>query len=109
MCFYKKIDNYYKHTHLFIKMFRIAYATPDVSTPLVADTFDLLLGNIVASVAEMNVNDAFGFHKEFYIQLYDSRDRRQFRLLDEIDSNGHAKVYYTRNNIRRFWMVTRNE
>ena len=90
-------------------MFHIAYATPDVSTPMVADTFDTLLGNVVASVAEMNVTDAFGFHKEFYIQLYHSRDLRQSKLLDEIDTNGHAKVYYTHNNIRRFWMVTRNE
>jgi len=88
---------------------RIAYALPDVSTPLVADTFDLLLGNAVYEVAEMTVHDAFGLHKEFYIQLYHSRDLRQSTLLDEIDSNGHAKVYYTRNNIRRFWMVTRNE
>jgi len=90
-------------------MFHIAYATPDVSTPIVANTFDLLLGNIVASVAEMNVTDAFGFHKEFYIQLYDSRDRRQCYLMDEIDLNGFAKVYYTHNGIRRFWLVTRNE
>jgi len=88
---------------------RIAYATPDVSTPLVAETFDTLLGNTVFEVAELNVQDAFGHHKEFYIQLYHSRDRRQSNLLDIIDTNGHAKVYYTRNNIRRFWLVTRNE
>lgn len=87
-------------------MFHIAYATPDVSTALVADTFDHLLGNIVYQVTEMNTHTAFGFHKEFYIQLYDSRDRRQTYLLDEIDTNGHAKVYYTHDGIRRFWMVT---
>ena len=90
-------------------MFHIAYATPDVSTPMVADTFDQLLGNIVASVAEMNTHTGFGFHKEFYIQLYNSRDRRQLYLIDEIDLNGFAKVYYTHNGIRRFWLVTRNE
>lgn len=88
---------------------RIAYALPDVSTPMIAESFDRLLGNAVYEVAEMNVRDAFGIHKEFYIQLYHSRDLRQFKLLDEIDSNGHAKVYYTHNNIRRFWMVIRNE
>ena len=88
---------------------RIAYALPNVSTPMVADTFDRLLGNAVYEVAEMTRHDAFGIHKEFYIQLYHSRDLRQSRLLDEIDSNGHAKVYYTHNNIRRFWMVIRNE
>jgi hypothetical protein len=88
---------------------RIAYALPDVSTPLVAETLDHLLGNAVYEIAEMTVHDAFGLHKDFYIQLYHSRDLRQSRLLDEIDSNGHAKVYYTHNNIRRFWMVTRNE
>ena len=89
-------------------MFHIAYATPDVSTPMVADTFDTLLGNVVASVAEMNVTDAFGFHKEFYIQTCHG-DRRQFYLMDEIDLNGYAKVYYTHVGIRRFWLVTRNE
>jgi len=88
-------------------MFHIAYATPDVSTPMVAETFDQLLGNVVYSVAEMNTHTGFGFHKEFYIQTYP--DRRQFYLMDEIDINGYAKVYYTHNGIRRFWLVTRNE
>ena len=86
-------------------MLRIAYALPDVSTPMVANAFDQL--SPVYQIAEFNVHDAFGFHKEFYIQLY--HDRGQSYLLDQIDLNGHVKVYYTHNNIRRFWMVTRNE
>jgi hypothetical protein len=80
-------------------MLRIAHALPDVSTNMVAHTFDLLLGNNVAEVTEIHHENS----KEFYIQLYDSRDLRQSRFLNEIDNNGHAKVYYTPDN---FWVVT---
>ena len=81
-------------------MLHIAYALPDVSTNMVAHTFDILLGNSVAEVTEIQHENG----KEFYIQLYDTRDLRQSRLLDEIDNNRHAKVYYTPND---FWIVTK--
>ena len=80
-------------------MLHIAYALPDVSTNMVAHTFDILLGNSVAEVTEIQHENG----KEFYIQLYDTRDLRQSRFLDEIDNNRQAKVYYTTND---FWVVT---
>jgi hypothetical protein len=58
-------------------MLHIAHALPDVSTNMVAHTFDLLLGNSVAEVTEIQHENS----KEFYIQLYDTRDLRQSRFL----------------------------
>jgi hypothetical protein len=81
-------------------MLHIANALPDVSANMVAHTFDILLGNSVAEVTEIQHEN----NKEFYIQLYDTRDLRQSRFLDEIDNNLHAKVYYT---IKDFWVVTK--
>ena len=81
-------------------MLPIAYALTDVSTNMVAQTFDILLGNSVAEVTEIHHENG----KEFYIKLYDSRGLRQSRFLDEIDNNRHANVYYTTND---FWVVTK--
>ena len=83
-------------------MLHIAYALPEVSTHMIANTFDLLSGNSVAEVTKIQHEQSM----EFYIKLYNTCGLRQSRLLDKIN-NDHAKVYYTHDNICHIWIVTK--
>ena len=88
--------------------FHIAHASPHITSDMVAYYFDRVIG-VVQSVHEFEHHNAFGFHKVFDIVYYQIHDGRLFHLLDEIDMNGFAKVYYSFNNKTYFWIVTRNE